>query len=100
MWFEVGPRMGAGRMRRLWLAALAVVAMLGNSNIAAAQVDAQIAELNSQALEAYQALDIDTARGKLEQAFNMAQQSGYAGPVVAQSYMNLGVVYVAGMSNR
>jgi hypothetical protein len=87
-------------MRRLWLAALAVVAMLGNSNIAAAQVDAQIAELNSQALEAYQALDIDTARGKLEQAINMAQQSGYAGPVVAQSYMNLGVVYVAGMSNR
>jgi hypothetical protein len=80
--------------------ALAVVATLWVSNRAQAQVDAQISELNSQALEAYQALDIDSARSKLEQAVGMAQQAGYVGPVVAQTYMNLGVVLVAGQNDR
>lgn len=80
--------------------ALALVATLWVSGRAAAQVDAQISDLNSQALEAYQALDIDTARSKLEQAVGMAQQAGYVGPVVAQTYMNLGVVLVAGQNDR
>jgi hypothetical protein len=87
-------------MRRLWLVATASLIILGNVATASAQVDAQVGELNSQALEAYQALDIDTARAKLEQAISMAQQAGYAGPAVAQSYMNLGVVYIAGMNDR
>src|SRR5882672_316733 len=88
------------RMRRLSRATLALVATLWVSGRAAAQVDAQIGELNSQALESYQALDIDAARAKLEQAIGMAQQSGYVGPVVAQSYMDLGVVLVAGENDR
>jgi hypothetical protein len=79
---------------------LVLVASLFAARDASAQVDAQIAELNSQALEAYQALDIDQARGKLEQAIGLAQQSGLAGPPVAQTYMNLAVVYVAGMNDR
>ena len=88
------------RMRRLSRALLALLATLWVSGRAAAQVDAQIGELNSQALEAYQALDIDTARSKLEQGVGMAQQAGYVGPVVAQTYMNLGVVLVAGQNDR
>jgi hypothetical protein len=88
------------RMRRLSRALLVVVATLWVTGRAAAQVDAQISELNGQALEAYQALDIDTARSKLEQAIGMAQQAGYVGPVVAQTYMNLGVVLVAGQNDR
>src|SRR4029079_4161095 len=92
--------MRSERMRRFSRALLALFATLWVSGRAAAQVDAQISELNSQALEAYQALDIDAARSKLEQAVGMAQQSGYVGPVVAQTYMNLGVVLVAGQNDR
>ncbi|MFI5306672.1 MAG: hypothetical protein ACHQ53_04920 [Polyangiales bacterium] len=87
-------------MRRSSVASLALVAALASASPAAAQVDAQIAQLNSEALEAYQALDIDTARNKLSQAIGLAQQSGYGGPVVAQSFMSMGVVYVAGMNDR
>jgi hypothetical protein len=100
MWFDVGPTGRTKRMRRPSLTSLTLLAVLWTTPVAYAQVDAQIAELNGQALEAYQALDIDTARGKLEQAIGLAQQSGVGGPVVAQSYMSLGVVYVAGMNDR
>jgi hypothetical protein len=74
--------------------------MLCAPRIASAQVDAQITELNAQALEAYQGLDLETARAKLEEALALAQQTGYAGPEVGQTYMNLGVVFVAGMGDR
>jgi len=81
---------------------LALVLGLGAyaANPASAQVNAQLTQLNTQALEAYQALDIDTARSKLEEALGLAQSSGYFGPEVAQTYMNLGVVFVAGMNDR
>ncbi|MDH5670891.1 MAG: hypothetical protein OEZ06_02020 [Myxococcales bacterium] len=55
--------------------------------------------MNSEALEAYQNLDVDTALSKLQEAVGIAEQAGYAGPEVAQAYMNLGVVYVAGASD-
>jgi hypothetical protein len=79
---------------------LALFALLCAASTASAQPDAQIADLNAQALEAYQALDLETARAKLEEALGVAQQSGYQGPEVAQTYMNLGVVFVAGMNDR
>src|SRR5262245_27764314 len=102
MWFDVAPTGSKERMRRLLLTLLVleIASLRSGTSTAFAQADAQISELNSQALEAYQALDIDTARAKLEQAIGLAQQSGMGGPVVAQTYVNLGVVYVAGMSDR
>lgn len=88
-------------MRRTPLPVLALLcSMLCATRIASAQVDGQITELNAQALEAYQGLDLETARAKLEEALGLAQQTGYAGPEVAQTYMNLGVVFVAGMGDR
>jgi hypothetical protein len=79
---------------------LALFALLCAASTASAQPDAKIADLNAQALEAYQALDLETARAKLEEALGVAEQSGYQGPEVAQTYMNLGVVFVAGMNDR
>lgn len=67
---------------------------------AAAQLDNQIADLNRQALDAYQGLDIDGARNKLERAIKLAQRSNYNGPSVAQSFLALGLVYVAGMNDQ
>ena len=87
-------------MRRSPLLIGALIAVLGATGQAHAQLEAQLSELNGQALEAYQALDLETARAKLEEALGMAQQAGYMGPEVAQSFMNLGVVFVAGMGDR
>ena len=87
-------------MRSSSLLLVALIALLCAAAPAAAQLEAQLSELNAQALEAYQALDLETARGKLEEALGIAQQAGYAGPEVAQTFMNLGVVFVAGMSDR
>jgi hypothetical protein len=84
--------------RRLPLAA--TFALCLSALPASAQVDAQIAELNSEALEAYQNLDIENALGKLQQAITTAEQSGYAGPELAVTYLNLGVVYTSGLNDR
>jgi hypothetical protein len=78
-----------------WAAVLFIV-----SNTAVAQGNPQLSDMNAEALEAYQNLDIDTAKAKLEQAIGMAGQQGYAGPEVVQLYMTLGVVHVAGASDH
>jgi hypothetical protein len=79
---------------------LAVLAIWLVATPASAQVDAQIGDLNRQALDAYQALDIDAARTKLERAIKLAQRNQVSGPTVAQSYLSLGLVYVAGMNDQ
>ena len=87
-------------MRSSSLLIVALIAVLCAAAPARAQLEAQLSELNAQALEAYQALDLETARRKLEEALGIAQQAGYAGPEVSQSFMNLGVVMVAGFGDR
>jgi hypothetical protein len=67
---------------------------------AAAQIDTQVGDLNRQALDAYQALDIEGARAKLERAIKLAQRSNHVSPQVAQSFLTLGLVYVAGMNDQ
>jgi hypothetical protein len=86
-----------------WFSSPVVLLLLCASSIAAsnahAQVDAEVADLNSQAMEAYQALDMEAARAKLEQAIGLAQQNGLMGPLVAQSFVNLGVVQITGFND-
>ena len=63
---------------------------LGLPGSAQAQAQSQIArqvdELNAEAMEAYQNLDIDTAGQKLERAVALAEESGYRGPELARAY--------------
>ncbi|HMI93840.1 MAG TPA: hypothetical protein VK509_20845 [Polyangiales bacterium] len=90
-------------MLRWFSSPVALLVLLCASGVAAsrahAQVDAEVADLNSQAMEAYQALDMDAARAKLEQAIGLAQQNGLMGPLVAQSWLNLGVVQITGFND-
>jgi hypothetical protein len=103
MWKTFGfPEEGV--MRKKWalaavLAGCVVVGLGSTSSVALAQIDTQITDLNTEAMEAYQNLDIDTAGTKLEEAIALAEQNGYVGPEVAVSYLNLGVVYVAGLGD-
>ncbi len=92
-------------MSRLGPVAIACITCIALSQLwgaaqVEAQADAQVADLNSQGVEAYQSLDMDAARAKLEEALGVAQQNGLGGPVVAQVYMNLGVVQIAGFNDR
>jgi hypothetical protein len=93
-----------GVMSKKWalaavLAGCVVVGLGSTSSVASAQIDTQITDLNTEAMEAYQNLDIDTAGTKLEEAIALAEQNGYVGPEVAVTYLNLGVVYVAGLGD-
>ena len=65
-----------------------------------AQGNPQLADINAEALEAYQNLDIDTAKAKLESGIALAGQTNYVGPELTQLYMTLGVVHVAGASDH
>jgi hypothetical protein len=77
----------------------ALVSTLALTSVAVAQVETQITDLNTEALDAYQNLDIENAAAKLQEAISIAEQSGYMGPEVVQSFMNLGVVYSAGLGD-
>lgn len=86
-------------LRNNWLFVCCAVALFVASPVFA-QGNPQLADLNSEALEAYQNLDIDTAKAKLEQGIALAGQTNYVGPELVQLYMTLGVVHVAGASDH
>jgi hypothetical protein len=86
-------------LRNNWLIVCCAFALLVASPVLA-QGNPQLADLNAEALEAYQNLDIDTAKAKLEQGIALAGQTNYVGPELTQLYMTLGVVHVAGASDH
>lgn len=86
-------------LRKHWLLSCAALVVFVASPVLA-QGNPQLADLNAEALEAYQNLDIDAAKAKLEQGIALAGQTGYVGPELTQLYMTLGVVHVAGASDH
>ena len=73
---------------------------LGVAGSAAGQVSPQqLAEVNRAAMEAYNNLDVEAARKKLEGAVRQAERAGLHGPAVARTYANLGVVLVGGLGD-
>jgi hypothetical protein len=59
-----------------------------------------VQKLNTDAMEAYNALDIDKAGGMLEEALRIANEAALTGPVLAQTHLNLGIVFVAGVKDK
>lgn len=59
-----------------------------------------VAELNRKAMDSYNRLDIDAAGSMLEEALRVAFQGGISGPLLAQTNLNMGVVYVGGLSDQ
>jgi len=86
-------------LRNNWLFVCCALALSFASPVLA-QGNPQLADINAEALEAYQNLDIDTAKAKLEQGIGLAGQTNYVGPELTQLYMTLGVVHVAGASDH
>ena len=70
---------------------------------AAAQVDpVKLADrLNKKALEDYDALEFDSARTTLQSAISKLRENGLdETPTAARTYVNLGMVYLAGFKDR
>lgn len=81
-------------------AAILVVALAGSSPALGQTPYDVVADLNARAMDAYNRLDIDAAGSMLEEALRVASQGGVAGPLLAQTNMNMGVVYVGGLGDQ
>jgi hypothetical protein len=86
-------------MSRLY-ATLSAFLLLTFAVQASAQVSNQkLAEINRVAMEAYNSLDIETAKTMLEEAVRNAERAGTHGAAMARTYSNLGVVVVGGLGD-
>lgn len=86
-------------MHRLY-ATLILGLLLSLASAAHAQMsDKKLAEANRVAMEAYNNLDIETAKKALEEAVKAAERSNTHGSALARTYANLGVVLVGGLGD-
>jgi hypothetical protein len=86
-------------MYRLY-ATLCAFLLLSFGASASAQISNQkLAEINRVAMEAYNNLDIETAKTMLEEAVKNAERAGTHGAAMARTYSNYGVVVVGGMGD-
>jgi hypothetical protein len=87
----------ASRGNRFGVLAGTLILVLGASRAAAQNGVDEIEKLNKQALEAYDGLSFDQAKGLLEQALSQADAAGLANaPIAAGTHLNLGMVLIAG----
>src|SRR5262249_54987386 len=64
-------------------------------------VEKQVRRLNRRAMAAYDALDFDSAKKTLLDAVALLRSNGLdATPQAARTYLNLGIVYVAGLKDQ
>jgi hypothetical protein len=59
-----------------------------------------VLDLNHGAMEAYNNMDINKAGSMLEEALRVAMEAGLAGPLLAQTNLNLGIVYIGGVGDN
>ena len=89
---------------RYGLVVLALLGLLSTvpGTYAYAQQNAEqvVLDLNHSAMDAYNNMDINRAGSLLEEALGVAQQNGVSRPLLAQTNMNLAVVYVGGLGDN
>jgi len=87
---------------RYGLVVLALLGLLSITSAADAQQNAEqvVLDLNHSAMDAYNNMDINRAGSLLEEAIGVAQQNGVSRPLLAQTNMNLAVVYVGGLGDN
>src|SRR5438067_6696677 len=91
-----------GRLRMvIALVVLASAAAAGRAHAQDAAAAARIEQLNKRAMSDYDMLEFDSARRTLTEAVNLVKRSGLeTDPIAAKTYVNLGIVYVAGLKDR
>lgn len=95
------PQRGLGRVPGLARAALLVALALSATERAEAQsTPQQLAEINRNAMESYNNLEIEQAKAALEKAARNADKNGIHGPALARTLANLAVVLVGGFGDQ
>ena len=80
---------------------IAIAGVLATSAPASAQrALQQVLDLNRQAMDAYNNLEVEQAMTLLQQALQAAQRGRVTGAPLARTYMNLGVVSIGGMGDN
>lgn len=92
--------MRPGLRAKISIGALLLSLGLANPTVAQQSADQVVQELNQGAMEAYNGMDIEKAGSMLEEALRIAQEAGLMGPLLAQTNLNLGIVYVGGLSDN
>jgi hypothetical protein len=59
-----------------------------------------VTKLNSDALDAFNQLDINKAGAMLEEALRVAGQGGVSPGLIARTNLNMGIIYVSGLSDH
>lgn len=77
-----------------------VLASLAPSAASAQRPLQQVLDLNRQAMEAYNNLEIEQAQTLLQQALDTATRGHVTGSPLARTYVNLGIVAIAGLGDN
>ncbi|MFI5307606.1 MAG: hypothetical protein ACHQ53_09655 [Polyangiales bacterium] len=80
--------------------ACVAVAMTAPSAHAQGSPEQAVTDLNRDAMEAYNALDINKAGGLLEQALRIVSGGGVSPQLAARTHQNLGIVYIGGLNDQ
>ena len=92
--------MRAGLRAKVSIGALVLGLALALPASAQQSADQVVLDLNHGAMEAYNNMDINKAGSMLEEALRVATEAGVGGPVLAQTNMNLAIVYVGGLGDN
>src|SRR5262245_30624957 len=83
------------------VAVFVILGLLGHARAQETPAAARVEQLNKRAMGDYDLLEFDSARRTLNEALVLIKKSGLdTDPVAARTYLNLGVVYVAGLKDR
>ncbi|MCC6750773.1 MAG: tetratricopeptide repeat protein [Deltaproteobacteria bacterium] len=84
-----------------WVGVAALLLGLAAPVPARAEVGPKVEQLNAKAMESYDGLEFDEAKTQLLAALKAAQEGGLtAGKALVSTYLNLGIVYGAGLNDR
>src|SRR5262245_52972839 len=92
--------MRPGLRAKISIGALLLSLGLATPSVAQQSADQVVQDLNRGAMEAYNGMDIEKAGSMLEEALRVAQEGGVMGPLLAQTNLNLGIVYIGGLSDN
>lgn len=94
--------MGIRTLIRVARALLVVVCLFVSVDRASAQPTAEdvVTGLNRDAMDAFNALDIDKAGAMLEEALRVSAQGGVSPGLLARTNLNMGIIYVSGLSDH
>ena len=85
---------------RLLVMALVAGAAFWPSAVHAQDIEKQVSRMNKKAMEDYDSLEFDSARKTLTDAIAMLRSNGVdETPIAAKTYVNLGIVYIAGFKD-